>query len=139
MFQAFQPTNRVFLSLVFFFLHPSLPPPCSNTSASLLHCLHSLNLFVTIFGFFYLSAISNTNPRRGSRSWPSRSTSWGPTPPFSPRSTWTPARMQPVLPTPPSVGTTWRVQEAEEARPTVTLPLTAQEATSGRTIKLYQG
>lgn len=139
MFQAFQPTNRVFLSLVFFFSPPHPSPLPALTPLHPCFTVHSLNLSITIFGFFYLSTISNTNPRRGSRSWPSRSTSWGPTPPFSPRSTWTPARMQPVLPTPPSVGTTWRVQEAEEARPTVTLPLTAQEATSGRTIKLYQG
>lgn len=74
--------------------------------------------------------------RRASPSWPSRGTSWGPTQPFSPRNTRTPARMQPERPTPPSAGTTWRVQK-EGATQTATGPSTAPEATSGRTTEAF--
>lgn len=116
---------------------------CSNTAASLLPHLsispRLSSICVSSLPSCRLPSPIPPSPRRASPSWPSRGTSWGPTQPSSPRTTRTPARMQPEPLTPPSVGRTWRVQEQEGSRPTAKGPLTAPEATSVRTTEILGG
>ena len=79
-----------------------------------------------------------TSLRRASLSWPSRDTSWGPTQPSSPRTTQTPARMQPGPPTHLLAEKTWRARVEEEANPTLMEPLMALEATNVKTTDLSE-